>query len=212
VDFRGALETHITLACDPAITVHTLKQHAARHNAKLVLIELARGQTPSQPMFTLHARATLPDALQTARRIQATLASAGLRVTRVKVEAPVANPGVPQTDAQAPPSQVPQYFEHHLKLLLPALSPRHVDDLTQLAQRHDAHLSRNALRTRTDSLSERFITQRCRGVGLLSANTALNALLNDLKIQGHIPIDIEQEYVVHDSNIALDHGWLTDAG
>lgn len=82
--------------------------------------------------------------------------------------------------------------------------------LTQLVTPHGARLSRNARRQRAEGGEERFVTQRCYRVGRATAQHNLDALAAELRKGDHEIAEIEQEYVVYDSAVHLDHGWLTE--
>jgi hypothetical protein len=70
-------------------------------------------------------------------------------------------------------------------------------------------VSRNARRERTDGAQERFVTQRCHGAGLTTAEDRLHALLETLRAADQEVLDVEQEYVVVDDRLAYDDGWFT---
>jgi hypothetical protein len=130
----------------------------------------------------------------------------GFVVTRIKIEAATENAGVPQSDDDGATHAAERYFEHHVKLLLDAdadLAP-----LAEIAEHHASHLSRNTLRRRDDGRQERFVTQRCFRVGRVSARRAMKGLLDALKSAGYTIIDAEEEFVVYDSDLSLDAGWI----
>ncbi|MGW0935923.1 hypothetical protein [Streptomyces sp. NPDC002666] len=103
------------------------------------------GAAPDQPMLTEQGRGSLTGRRAAAGLRVAALRAAGFSVVRVKIEAAPWNADVPRTPAEAAALPLVCHFEHHVKLLLrgePQLAlARHV------AERHDAHLSRNARRT-----------------------------------------------------------------
>ncbi|MFH8385463.1 hypothetical protein ACH4E7_31775 [Kitasatospora sp. NPDC018058] len=142
------------------------------------------------------------------------MGQAGFTVLRAKIEATPWADGVPASDEDAVPHGPGRYFEHHVKLLLPApapaAGPARLAELTELAVRHGAHLSRNPRRVREDGQREWFVTQRCRLVGLNTAGRRLEALLRDLAAAGHEVASVEREFVVVDSDEALDTGWITE--
>jgi hypothetical protein len=213
VGFDGELETHVTVALDddaPNGALARLRTWAASRGLKFTHIVLARGRTPSQPMLTQHTRGTLSDALALAGEMAGALRAERFVVSRVKVEATPWNAGVPPTDAEAAHHPPERYFEHHVKLLL--LAGADVGPLAALAQRHAAHVSRNARRMRDDGRAERFVTQRCRGVGRDIAHARLVALRDALAGAGYEVIDVEEEFVVHDTNLAVDAGWIDADG
>lgn len=201
MEFTGEFETHVTVRADDPAAVETIRGWADRHGLKFHHIELARGATPSQPMVTRRGTGTLTDERTAADDLARHLAADGFTVVRVKIEAAPWNRGVPESDADAEPGR---YFEHHVKLLLEPHADLGV--LTTLAERHAAHLSRNARRTRDDGKHERFVTQWCHAVGRATAADRLAALVRELA--GYEVLGVEQEYVVEDTAPGADAGWL----
>ncbi|GAA1574221.1 hypothetical protein GCM10009678_66160 [Actinomadura kijaniata] len=203
--FSGEFETHVTVD-GPA---DDLAGWAEARGLKFVHILLDRGRTPSQPMLTLRTGGTLADARADAERAAADLRAAGFTVTRLKIEASPRTEGVPVTDADALGPGF--YFEHHIKLLLPGDADTAA--LAAVAARHSAHLSRNARRVRADGRQERFVTQRCREVGMQTAGRRMKALLNALRRHGGLEVGtVEREFVVFDDAPALDDGWIDEDG
>ena len=202
MEFDGQFETHVTVHADDT-AVATLRDWATSRGLKFHHIVLDRGRTPSQPMVTRTASGTLSGQLADARRLAHDLADAGFTIRRFKVEAAPGNRDIPVTDAAR---HAGRYFEHHIKLALPADAD--LAALAELAGRHGARLSRNARRDRADGVSERFVTQRCHGVGLVTARREFDALQLALAAAGYVALKVEQEYVVADSNLGDDAGWL----
>ncbi|GAB2725478.1 hypothetical protein [Kitasatospora kifunensis] len=97
------------------------------------------------------------------------------------------------------------YFEHHLKVLL---APGERAVLVRAVAGHTAHVSWNARRTDPTGRRQQFVTQRCHGVGRHTAERRLAALTETLVAAGHPPIAVEREFVVYDSNLAVDDGWI----
>ena len=201
--FDGDLEIHITVA-DGGGNLAGLPAVAASLGWKYLRIELSRGETVSQPMLTRHVKGDLNAAKQAANDVVNVLNATGFSVTRTKIEAAPWNTDVPQTDADAVPER---HFEAHIKLLLP---PNHdTTALVAVAVRHGAHLSRNAFKHRADGHAERFVTVRAFGVGADTAKTRVAALLAGVAPLGFPVLDAEEEYVIFDSNLSVDNGWLT---
>lgn len=211
MEFAGEFETHLTVTLDGAQDVSGLREWAARRGLKCVHILLDGGRTPSQPMLTRRGRGALSAELAAARDVAAALAAGGFAVCRVKIEAAPWNKDVPQTDADAARHPPDRHFEHHVKLLL-APADADLAAVSDVALRHGARLSRNALRDRPDGRRERFVTQRCYGVGRPAARRWLDALLAALRpvlaAGGHDVADVEEEFVVYDTNAGVDAGWL----
>jgi hypothetical protein len=201
--FDGVFETHLTVRLPGRLGEgdEGLARWAERHEMKYAMILLDRGATPQQPMLTYHRLGMLPAQLVLARRRVRELCGAGFDVVRVKVEAAPWNEDVPQSAVEASALMPGCYFEHHVKLVL--ADDAEVDAVRRIGTRHAGHVSRNARR----GLHERFLTQRCQLVGHPEAHRRLEALLDALAREGHHVIEVEEEFVVHDDNPGLDHGW-----
>ncbi|MFE7329102.1 hypothetical protein ACFU8W_29805 [Streptomyces sp. NPDC057565] len=185
-----------------------LEHRAARIGLKLTRIVLDRGAMPDQPMLTETGRGTLTERRAAALLRSAELRAAGFPVIRVKIEASPWNADIPQTADEAAALSPACYFEHHVKLLLPG-EPE-VATARAVAERHSAHLSRNARRAARRGRHERFVTQRCRGVGRPEARARLDALLGALTAAGLDVAEVEEEFVVHDDHPAADAGWIEE--
>ncbi|WP_045742143.1 nucleotidyl transferase AbiEii/AbiGii toxin family protein [Actinoplanes rectilineatus] len=199
---HGDFETHITVAAGQA---DGLELFAERYGVTFLCIELDRGDHRFQPMLTLHGSGSLDEQEATAAQWCDWLRSAGLHPVRTKIEATPWADGVPVSDQDAEPGR---YFEHHVKLRLPSVAADDLLPIADLAETHGARLSRNARRTETDGTHQRFVNQRCHGVGRATATLRLESLLTTLRYAGHEPVSVEQEYVVVDSRLDLDEGWL----
>src|SRR5689334_14773188 len=146
MQFAGEFETHITVRLTGANRLAALRRWAADRGLKCLHIVLDRGESASQPMLTRRSRGELCTELKAAFDIAERLANAEFTVARIKIEVDSGNADVPPSTADAAGHPAERYFEHHIKLLLnPGMDTR---ALVKIAQRHRAHLSRNALRTR----------------------------------------------------------------
>lgn len=210
--FDGDFEIHVTVSCDDD-GVMGLSSWASGAGLKLTHVVLARGRVCSQPMLTLAGSGSLPEQLSAASGLALKLGVDGFAVTRVKVEAAPWTRGVPRSDAQARALGPEFYFEHHVKLICdpdPGFGPAGFESLVALVAPHRAHVSWNARRVRSDGRAERFVTQRCFGVGDDSAAAALADLSAALVADGHEIASVEREFVVYDSDASLDAGWIDE--
>jgi hypothetical protein len=198
--YAGEFELHLT---GSEWQVDELGEFAERHGLKFSHIELHRGDVPSQPMLTIGCDGTIDEARAVAESWRAKLFEAELHLVRVKIEAAPWNEGVPRTDADADPAL---YFEHHVKVLMAGSWHDWHTRVFKAVEGHDAHISRNARHKYDDGSEERFITQRCFGVGRATAKTRLAALLASL--EGFPVLEVEEEYVVDDDALHLDNGWI----
>ena len=97
-------------------------------------------------------------------------------------------------------------MEHHVKLRRDVEADR--DSLLRICLDNAAHLSRNACRLPVEGFEERFVTLRAYRMGRATSERRLQHLIAALEKAGEQVIDVESEYTVHDSNVALDAGWL----
>jgi hypothetical protein len=200
--YEGALEIHLTVSSWAA---DRLDEFAGERGIKVSQIELDHGEFRSQPMLTVELTGSLEDAEQRVAQLRRELAAAQLQAVRVKIETAPWNRDVPVTDDQA---REDLYFEHHVKVRLPAGDAARRLEITALAREHDARVSRNARRVLDDGTEERFVTQRCFGVGRQTSRPRLDALLSALDEGGFEVLEVEEEYVVVDDNLGLDAGWM----
>ncbi|MGZ9930841.1 hypothetical protein ACXNSR_13190 [Streptomyces sp. NC-S4] len=190
IDSMAEYETHVTVRCADAAELARLDAWAGARELKVTHILLARGRMVSQPMLTLPDRTGH-------ERLVPRLRAAGFDPVRVKVET------VPwTTDSPGPGGG---YFEHHLKLLLPADFDRAA--LESLVVPHGAHLSWNARRASAGGAQERFVTQRWRGTAA-EAGAACDALVAALGAAGYEVRSEEREFVLYDSDLSVDDGWI----
>ncbi len=184
-----------------------LRSWAEDAGLKLTRIVLARGRMVSQPMLTLRGAESFDGQRRAAEALAERLGRVGFASSRVKIEASPWAPEVPQDDCEAAGLGPGRYFEHHLKLLLDTGDD--LEELAALASRHGAHLSWNARRVRAAGRHERFVTQRCHGVGARRAGLRLAALRDAVQVAHHV-LSVEREFVLYDSNPSVDDGWITE--
>ena len=198
---------HITVLAGGQPALLRFQEWSRIRECKCVWIVLACGVHVEQPMATWRRQETnLSRVVEEAERCAADLNRAAIPVVRVKVEAALHNDEIPLHDADAASHAAGNYFEHHVKLLRDRSAPSQA--LLQACEQHCAHLSRNALREVEAGRQERFVTLRSYGTGRISSECQLQQLLAALRELGEKIVEIESEYCVYDSNLALDAGWL----
>ncbi|MGW2304929.1 hypothetical protein [Streptomyces sp. NPDC001809] len=193
-EVHDVFETHVTVRCRSEGELTRLGAWAADRALKVTTIVLARGRTPVQPMLTLRGRTGHP-------AVVSGLREAGFEPARVKVET------VPWSTEPAGPGG--GYFEHHVKLVLPSAYDRTA--LENLVVPYGAHVSWNARRALPGpgGRHERFVTQRHAGPAD-AAGRACDALVAALIAAGHELVSEEREFVVSDSDLSWDEGWLEE--
>lgn len=205
VSGHGTYEAHITVLAADAAERDRFTATCRELGVKPVLIDLPDGVTPSQPMTSSYHRGTVEEAATAAAGVARGVRATGFAVTRVKLEAVATNPGVP-TDAEAVSVSADCYFEFHVKLALQSDAAE--SHLKRVCERHGAHLSRNAFKSRADDRAERFVTLRVYRAGKETAYRRLDSLTADLSAAGFEIANTQKEYSLFDSHVGLDAGWL----
>lgn len=189
-------EIHITIAGLQHVDEETLQAFCSKHDARLLLIELARGTYINQPMFSkVIMAASLPEAMAEAQQYVGLLKDERYTVSRLKIEVP-AQCADRVTTVQATTG----YYEWHGRV-----DYNREPDLLDLCRKHSVHLSRNALRKEHTT---RFITLREYGPDKTFMER-IAGLLADLETGGWTVHKAQHEYCVYDSNVMLDKGWLS---
>lgn len=208
MEFSGELETHLTVSLKGTESIRELQKLAEIHNLKCLHIILERGDTTSQPMLTWRAQGGLTSQTEKAQNLKEIISAAGFPVIRTKIEAAPWNEDVPQTESELQKQSDGRYFESHIRILLDLQAKNR--RIKEIAERHSAHFSRNAFREPQNGFEERFVTQRNWNVWYSESNRKLNDLLNEIKNSGYTVIDVEEEFVVFDSNLEIDRGWIKE--
>ncbi len=194
---RGTFEAHVTV--DAGDRREAFAALCRELGVKCVLIELARGAHPSQPMTSSHHTGELATIATEIRALRDRLVAAGFPIRRVKLEADVTNEGVP-VEAPGEPGT---YFEFHAKVRLP-VGDDAIAALRALCVAHGAHLSRNDVEPGVT----RFVTMRVYEAGRDRAAATFAKLLDALVAAGHVVGATKAEYTIYDSRVELDAGWL----
>jgi hypothetical protein len=205
--YFGTFESHVTVRAESPERVKRFRDLCRANNLKCILIELAQGLYHSQPMTTTHHQGSLENAIAEARAIAQYLGSNGFEVTRVKVEADPTTSGVPRTEEEASRLAAANYFEFHLLVTL--ARPSELPALSVLCAEYNAHLSMNTFKQSAVEETERFVTMRLKGMGGVRASKLFDNLAGAIERAGYRTSRRVQEYVVYDTNLTLDDGWMT---
>jgi hypothetical protein len=189
-------EIHLTTSTLTPAELASFVDACAHLQAKPLVIELARGASPTQPMLgkVVH-QPDLAAALAVAAADSSYLRQQGLPTTRTKIETDARYPQL--ANPAAGPGFTP-YFEWHGKV-----SFQHHAELLALCERHQAHLSANALR---GAANTRFVTLREFGPAV-EFERRVATLAADLQSRWPL-LKQEAECCLYDNNTALDTGWL----
>ncbi len=191
-------EIHLTTQPLSPSQVPAFKRFCQQIAAKPILIELSNGQHAQQPMISkvlsCSDRATYTKGLE---ELQQAFANAHYPISRSKVEVPLDQAAAVQ---QLFPEYPRGYYEWHGKVNF-----QHEEELRAICLRHQAHLSRNALKSQQDS---RFITIRDYSGAAENIQTRVAKLKAELLSQRWSFSKEEFEYCLFDSNVNLDRGWI----
>lgn len=203
---RGTFEAHVTIMANEIAERERFRRYCETQNLKCVIIELPQGETRSQPMTSTYHCGELGDVTQEVAALASSLRASGFIVSRVKLEAVISNEGVPADDEEAARFPAENYFEFHVKVILPGTAD--LEHLRAVCKPHGGHLSSNALKRNEMGRQERFITLRVYRVGRARAERAFELLLADLDAAGYPSTNRLREYTLFDSNTQVDAGWL----
>ena len=193
-------ESHVTVRCSGPDESARLGRWAAAGGFKLTHIVLARGRMRDQPMLTLSGSPSYSCESARVRDVAARLRTDGFDPVRVKIESSPWAPEVPRR-----PCDDGRYFEHHVKLRLTADT-----DLAALAARGGApHAPQcwNAPRVGGEP-PPRVVSPPGPPGAAPGAGRALERLLAELR--GCEVLSVEREFVLHDSDVSVDEGWLEE--
>jgi hypothetical protein len=190
-------ELHLTTGPLPVKEVNDFASFCEAHQAKPLLIELARGEYINQPMFNkIIYVSTFDEALQTATEYSEQLIARNWKVQRLKIEIPAYH----ADQWRVGDYQFESYFEWHGKV-----QGHPTPEMQSICLQHRAHLSLNALKK---AENYRFITLREYENRELFEQRVNNITVNLIR-NGWPLIKEVSEYCVYDNNVYLDKGWLT---
>ena len=135
------------------------------------------------------------------------LVARGFEVVRTKIEALPRNADWPERDEDAL-ARPAGYFEFHVKLALPAGDAAALARVRGACEPLGARLSRNASARPREGEEDRFVTLRVPGLGRERAEARFDELLAAVSA---LPFRVRarvREYIVYDSDLAVDRGWL----
>ncbi|ABC31050.1 conserved hypothetical protein [Hahella chejuensis KCTC 2396] len=201
--FPGKYEIHITIFVPDQGALQRFIGFCAAQEAKAIVIQLSSGRHCTQPMLCKRIGGEPDTVWAHVQALCEGMISEGFAVERLKIEAAIDNANIPQSDEVA--AQLPDYcyFEHHLKLRLPA--DYDLDALRKAVREYRGRLSTNAFWRNYEHM-EQFVTQRIRG-GAPKAGEVLNALRAFLAANEVTIVKEIREFNIYDSNIGLDADW-----
>ncbi len=169
------------------------------HEAKPLMIELAKGEHTDQPMFSkVVYLKNIDEALDVSTEYSLLLNKSNFEVVRLKIETMPGFAGLFQNEETG---AFGKYYEWHGKVNF-----TDVDNLYAMCELHRVHLSLNSLK---NEAGMRFITLREFGLERVF-KVRIDALSKGLKTGGWQLTKQQSEYCIYDNNCFLDNGWLPD--
>ncbi|KHD06337.1 hypothetical protein PN36_11135 [Candidatus Thiomargarita nelsonii] len=202
--YPGVFECHITVALPPNQPFVQFDQVCKKLGGKTIVIQLANGKTPTQPMMSKILSGDANTVLSQVNALTEGL-SRYFSVLRLKIEvkAGISNTALPETTEEAELLPSSCYFEYHIKMQLE--KGRVLENLRALFAPYHGYVSQNTLEQ--DSRWEyRFVTQRLR-LSNKAAEEHLSELLAFLKTQNIKVKKVIREFNIFDSHSDLDAGW-----
>lgn len=198
-------ESHITIKLNNTTALSNFQKLCQHLQVKCLLIELPMGVNTFQPMTSLYHRGSFESVFNEVTSMAQRIMNNGFQVIRVKIEALISNLNIPISDEEA--KKFPNnYFEFHVLVELP--TQNEVERLKIICEKHQAHLSQNAFKKSLNGVKQYFVTMRFYETGKSIAKSRFSMLLNELKKEQFSLSNQLQEYIVYDSNISLDAGWV----
>jgi hypothetical protein len=192
-------ESHITVAAKDLAALSVLQGFCLSKGLKCLVIELAQGEHPCQPMTSGFHQGSEEQVKAEVFALASELATQGLTVERVKIEAHIQNSDLPLEDPTDGDDK--KYYEAHFRVMVP--SEDRLRELQGVCRQHGVHVSRNAQANKPI----RFVTLRVYRAGLLTAQQRAADIVRLLQESGFEITKQIQEYVVFDSRLELDRGW-----
>lgn len=206
LQMNGTFEAHITTAIESKTEQERFRQLCHALGVKCVVIELPQGDLRQQPMTASYHRGPIAQVVTDVVHLTQSIRQEHFPIARLKLEAVATNNGIPETEGELSAFPPTCYFEHHIKLLLDPGTD--FGELDAICQKHQAHLSSNALKQQSNGTQERFLTLRHYHTGRIQSFDRLERLTEDLKSAGFQIAGKLREYSLFDSRVALDAGWI----
>lgn len=161
-----------------------------------------------QLMLTKTVNDTLVNAIKIGQNLCDQLTQFGINVQRLKLEVPAKSKFTKTYLQECPMSTVGTgYFEFHFKVQV--ISESESDKITNISKKHLASFSYNAFSKKPGNV---LTTLRTRAAGFDEALKSRELYINDLESCGLFickdPSGTHYEFVVHDTNYALDDGFV----
>ena len=142
------------------------------------------------------------DAMLECKRISQILNAALFKVVREKIETVPWHPAAPQNEGEDMPGKC--YFEAHIGCVI---TPEQKEMLEEIAEAHDAHLSRNFFKKLEDGKFVNMITLRHKKFDLKCFETFLNDLKDDLDRNEIEYEKVISEFSIYDTKVSHDFLW-----
>jgi hypothetical protein len=205
VKFPLPYEIHITVSLkDSTYDLKKFKEICSEINVKPIVIELEKdGEKIMDDVMT--SSVWFGDnntALWHSEFLANQLKSLGFSVSRVKIETVPWHPAAPTGSDDMPDNS---YFESHLRIVT---TKKRKNDLEDIANEYDAHLSRNFFKKINDDEYIIMMTLRDDDTNYESFKEDVDYLKKTLVDDGFIVDKTEIEFAVFDSNVNHDIKWI----
>jgi NTP pyrophosphatase (non-canonical NTP hydrolase) len=201
--FPIPFEIHVTVKL-PDTAINLFKEVCGQIGVKPIVIELEKnGENVMRDVMTSsHFFGTNAEAYHECVRVADELTKNGFDVVRKKIETIPWHPAAPTGDAKMPQDC---YFESHISCVI---TPEEKALLSDIAQRHDGHLSKNFFKKLEDGKFVNMITLRWYQGNLVDFMEHLDKLKKDLTDNNVLFEKTIVEFSIYDTKINHDFKWL----
>jgi hypothetical protein len=199
-------EIHVTVS-NIENSEGVFKSVCERIGVKPIVLDLENGgeSVMKDVMTSSHFYGDNKGAYEECMRISDELRGSGFSVVRKKIETVPWHPAAPVNYGDKMPEDC--YFEAHIGCLIkPELKP----SLERIANRHNAHLSRNFFKKLEDGKFVNMITLRSTGGVFENFEARLDELKKDLDENKFQYEKVITEFSIYDTNVSHDYKWLEE--
>ncbi|CAF1260532.1 unnamed protein product [Adineta steineri] len=200
----GTFQIHITIRNDYIRTFPTICQI---NEYNLIDVSRFNGKSSKKLIVSFNHMGRYPDMMEQIQTFTDTQFK-GLDIIRVKIKSLALNNDVPENDLDKMLfwDKKSNYFEFYHKVLIKSLRQFH--ELKIFCR--DRHLHLASFGKILNNEGYYFVILRLFNIGREKALIENDYLMKCLTADNFLPLDIESNFIVYDSNINLDNEWNSD--
>ncbi len=200
-------EIHVTVK---SVNLEYFKEKCNQLNVKPIILELQNlknDNTLQDVMTSSNFIGSNTEAYNEVKRISDGLTQAGFIVVREKIETVPWHPSAPSiidTNAKMPENC---YFETHFNIIC---DDKRKDNLKQLAEKWDCHLSKNIFKKIDENTYKIMVTYRSYNALYENFKDRVEVIKNDFITNNYTVDKVILEFAIYDTKISHDFNWLNN--